>query len=645
MNIRTLLLGCWSFLLSSLCIAQNQLLSDLRTLTALLDEENPVASIEGLRNMAEVLRHYDPALSEEEEVAAILAAYSENTYLAPFIDFTIAADNRLEGIKVMENGSTSLPASGVEPIGVSLSRTADGLAQFYVQRVKEELNRSFFDRFQRTLEKDSLIGFWFPATKATMEAVGEEIYRFDWYLEDLRNKFYVDLSKLDVRAVQYLTDRGVFSNSLYEALAVDVVTIADLFQNGGSPVEAVTYLSEAAVLQSLGNGSLSTEIHNLKNLFQLLGRLSEMLRTGTTELDYWISRAALQEVLSIRYSDFLLLGLLYQQMQDLEYELESGAFTQFLPLDKMPVLLDYTKEFLTLGESAVEALRSFQEEFSSETDSMSYVSYYSFIHPSLQVIESVEGLLYALYPDNSAQEILSNYVGGISDLNELFLAVSTERYLQGVAYLASIVHRLQVEIPDKTLERIVLYGQFMAAVIDADNSEEVVQVIESFALPPGSASVKKETPFNMAINGYTGLAGGRENLTDVGEPAGFYALSAPLGITISVGLGQAGSLSLYGTILDIGALTAFRFADAETKDLPELSFQNIYTPGLYLVYGVPQLPLSIGFGYQNGPNLRGVLLDPASGDLQFEMAEGYRWNAFIGVDIPLLNLVRTRERK
>ena len=653
MNLRTLLITGLLLFGSLLSQAQNQLLDDLRDLSNLLEEENPVASIEGLTEMAAILRRYDTKLMNENEVSIILAAYETNTYIAPFIDFAIAKDTRLQGVQVGSGaGATNLVASGIEANGLIFSRSADGLARFYVQRVQEELNRSFFDRFERHLEKDSLLGFWFPATKSTMLAVGEDIYRFEWYVQDLRVKFFTDLSKLDVRTIQYLRDQGIFDNDLYEALAEDVVVIADLFQNGGSPVAALNYLGESAVLQSLGTGSLATEIANLQSLFQLVNRLSESLQIvnlNEGEDDYWISKDELLETLGLRYADFLFMGLVYQRMRDLTYIVDQTQTIPFLDLEQMPMVTTYVKQFLDLGELAIEALRDFKEEETSEADSMAYLNYYQFIHPSLQLIESIDGLLQSLHPENSAQEILQDYVGAISDLNELVLAIDQSRFLQGVAYLSSLLDRLNVQIPDQTLQRVVLYGQFMAAIIDSDNSEEAAEVIESFALPPGSASIKKETPFNIAINGFTGLSGGRETLTSgpnaSQDPASFYALSAPLGITISAGLGDAGSISLYGTILDIGALTAFRFADATTKDLPEFTFQNVYTPGLYLVYGIPRVPLSIGVGYQNGPNLRGVVIDPNSGDLSFEMAEGYRWNAFIGVDIPLLNLVRTNEKK
>ncbi|MEO1712065.1 MAG: hypothetical protein AAFU60_01900, partial [Bacteroidota bacterium] len=601
MNLRTLLITGLLLFGCLLSYSQNQLLEDLQSLRNLLEEENPVVSIEGFTEMAAILRRYDTNLTNENEVSTILAAYETNTYIAPFIDFTIAKDSRLEGVQVGSGaGATNLVASGIESSGLILSRSADGLARFYVQRVQEELNRSFFDRFERHLEKDSLLGFWFPATKSTMLAVGEDIYRFEWYVQDLRVKFFTDLSKLDVRTIQYLRDRGIFENDLYEALAEDVVVIADLFQNGGSPIAALNYLGESAVLQSLGTGSLATEIANLQSLFQLVNRLSETLQIvnlNEGEDVYWISKDELLETLGLRYADFLFMGLLYQQMRDLTYIVNQTETIPFLDLEQMPKITSYVKEFLDLGELAIEALRDFKEEETSEADSMTYLNYYQFIHPSLQLIESIDGLLQTLHPENSAQEILQNYVGAISDLNELVLAIDQSRFLQGVAYLSSLLDRLQVQIPNQTLQRVVLYGQFMAAIIDSDNSEEAAEVIESFALPPGSASIKKETPFNIAINGFTGLSGGRETLTSgpnaSQDPATFYALSAPLGITISAGLGDAGSISLYGTILDIGALTAFRFADASTKDLPEFTFQNIYTPGLYLVYGIPRVPLSI----------------------------------------------------
>jgi hypothetical protein len=189
----------------------------------------------------------------------------------------------------------------------------------------------------------------------------------------------------------------------------------------------------------------------------------------------------------------------------------------------------------------------------------------------------------------------------------------------------------------ETRQKILKYGFFMASVAEAETSDQVAAAIDAVVLPPGSSVVKKQSRWSAALNAYTGLAGGQERLLDVGlNPSGFAAVAAPVGITVSKGLGNAGSLSLLVPVIDIGALVAFRFEDDQTDLLPKLAWSNIVAPGAYIAYGFfNNIPVSVGLGAQIGPNLRSI--NPAL-PTAAETAKGWRWGGFISVDIPLFNL-------
>ena len=95
---------------------------------------------------------------------------------------------------------------------------------------------------------------------------------------------------------------------------------------------------------------------------------------------------------------------------------------------------------------------------------------------------------------------------------------------------------------------------------------------------------------------------------------------------------EAGSLGFFVPLLDVGAVTAFRFDDENTQDLPELSWGNLLSPGVYLVYDFPaRIPLAFGIGGQAGPSLRKVKQQGAP-DIE---QGGKRIGAFIAVDIPI----------
>ncbi|MEQ9288489.1 MAG: hypothetical protein RIG77_16335 [Cyclobacteriaceae bacterium] len=241
----------------------------------------------------------------------------------------------------------------------------------------------------------------------------------------------------------------------------------------------------------------------------------------------------------------------------------------------------------------------------------------------------------------------------------------------------------------QTTSKIFRYGTFMANIIKSDSAAEIQAAIKAAALPVGSYTIKRESRWNISINSYVGAVRSREFLdkTDFEEleqaasqgvvansnaaPAidrkkTSFAAWAPLGIAASYGIGgkkSGGSISLYFTLFDFGAVLDYRVQNPKSdsisvitqpatlpgdtlavdrklvvSELPELTLKNFIAPGAYLVYGIPKLPISIGGGYQRGPQLRKIELSDNGEVFSTIEAAAYRWNFFIAVDIPLVTL-------
>lgn len=199
------------------------------------------------------------------------------------------------------------------------------------------------------------------------------------------------------------------------------------------------------------------------------------------------------------------------------------------------------------------------------------------------------------------------------------------------------------------------YGTFMANVILSKNSDDVKKTIRAVALPPGSASIKKNTNFSITLQAYTGFSGGRE-VANLGVPASqgvfFNALSiyAPVGVAFNLGLkshrnpinkSNGGSLSAMFSIIDVGAIFSYRFKDPDSPlaDSVKIRLENIFAPGVNLVYGIPKVPLSIGTGIQWQPSLTRLSSEKATiGNIP-----GVRWQLFLVFDLPMLNLYTSRK--
>ncbi|MEO5593664.1 MAG: hypothetical protein ABIR15_09400, partial [Chitinophagaceae bacterium] len=188
---------------------------------------------------------------------------------------------------------------------------------------------------------------------------------------------------------------------------------------------------------------------------------------------------------------------------------------------------------------------------------------------------------------------------------------------------------------------LLKYGSFIASVSQAQNSDDVEKAIEAVALPTGSARIKRETSFNVALNAYCGLFIGHEKITGVTDNHAFnaYGLTAPIGISASRGTKKGWSHSIFLSLIDLGAVAAFRFTDNTTEQVPTIQLKNIFSPGLFYSLGIAKTPLSVNIGAQVGPNLRKVTKDTND----YSGKTYIRYSVSVCVDLPLLNLY-TRSR-
>jgi hypothetical protein len=196
------------------------------------------------------------------------------------------------------------------------------------------------------------------------------------------------------------------------------------------------------------------------------------------------------------------------------------------------------------------------------------------------------------------------------------------------------------------ISKLAQYGTFMANVSTAKNSDDVKVAIEAVALPSGSSRIKRESQFNVSLNAYVGLFTGYEAIKGVKDTfeLNSYGLTAPVGIAVSYSpqLGNKHwSYSLFASIIDIGAVAAFRFKDIDVAQVPSIQLKDIVSPGIFLSVGIPRSPISLNLGVQTGPNLRNVYVDdPNNPEQQINKYQDnvyVRYSASIVVDIPVLN--------
>jgi hypothetical protein len=225
----------------------------------------------------------------------------------------------------------------------------------------------------------------------------------------------------------------------------------------------------------------------------------------------------------------------------------------------------------------------------------------------------------------------------------LHQAVIDRDYSRIVAWLAT-----SDELASRVNDDVLKYLAFASSLASAEDADEVELALQAAAAPVGSYRAKryqapqagtaapqgwreKFKPQSISVVGYLGLRAGREGTHDTPVLSGdswFAGAALPVGIEFSSAF-PLGALSLFAPLIDLGTVASARWGGSEDT-ATEIGFEQVFAPGLFLVWNVGGVPLSAGAGVQVVPNLR----SGAGGEGE---RDAVRFGAFIGVDAPLFH--------
>lgn len=592
-----------------------------------------------------IMRYYFGANADLTNLEAFLKSQA-NPYLKDNDVLTLLGQKKDDNIVVGVGGllGKAVAAAG----GLDVTTIADGFAKFLVKRSKEELSAAFFDRFKRDLEKEEYkdLRTIFPQTYRTLQSIGDDIYMFQAYIQSLRESFEKDLAALLGNLPAILENHSTYFDARPELKA----SLQSAFYIGLALQENV---HPGEIIEDYPIGYVES-FPNIKASFQTLQLLSASLRDEERE-GYWadgttIKKLAARDGLLLK----LYLGLLQQQAGDIVFdptgrkltlsEVVNSAYPQVA--SNVP---EYRKYFSGLSEQIAGLETSIQALKRSTSDSIRFENYYAVISQSvalMRYLSDAEKL--PQFPSGlNIRSTLIPYFDALDATSGIVIDVHRRNYASAImncVYLYNLKKSTDAtSVSPETSSRLLKYGSFMAAMVQAKSSAEVQDAIEAVALPAGSSRIKRTVQFNVALNAYLGLHLGEEHINVPGSKEQWgpiFGLSAPIGVAVSKRIGKnGGSVSLFVSLIDIGAVASYRFENETTTQLPPIKLENIFAPGLYAVYGIPRTPISVGYGWQKGPQLREVaVFDPSNpGATVNTNVDGYRWSFFIAVDIPLIN--------
>lgn len=586
--------------------------------------------------------------------------YFLNSYLSGVLDsFYIKSKNIPESGPDVAFVGEALNAAG----GIDVSTIADGLAKFIVKRTKEELSIAFFDRFKELISGNTPVAkdmqSIFPNTYETLMIIGEEIYQYQAYMEAIREAFKQDLSSLFLNTHLIIENHPAFFKAMptFKAVLESGLYLADnIIRKKEHPAEA---------LENLPDDLIKDLSPNLKASLQMIKLFSSSLKSNKNDGTYWASYTDIQKMFDGKDKRCLkiYLGLIEAKLKHTDIAFQ-GSKSLYNLSEKIDSGIQQLDEYKSYFKSLALQLQSFNDRLTSlsvnKADSVLTAQYHSVISNSNSTLQSVLDVEKIIFKSENLylKDNTNHFFKILQTSSEMAMNVERKKY--GAA-LIQLVHLLDISadqarklkvnqadsVSSDLSHTLLKYGSFMAAVIAAKTSDEVADAIEVFALPAGSAMIKRESLCNISLNAYCGPFVSFDNISHTGLnlPANNkyffnYGLTAPIGIAFSKGHSffffkakHSWSSSAFISVIDIGALVAFRFADDSTAKVPTIRLKDILSPGIFYSLGIPKVPISLNLGYQLGP----LLTEVTTTKNRYESSYN-RFSFSICVDIPLLQI-------
>ncbi len=640
-------------------------------------------------------RHLGADKMELINGADLSTQYNENPYLKGKIpaNATMGAST----------GIASDISMLMNPGSIPITNLADGIAQFLVDRTKEELGTFFFQKFKAKITTTTELQVLFPDTYKVLQVIGNEIYHYSAYIGSLRQAFEKDFSNLLVSFPKLMDTpkyEKIFNHKSMEEVRLLLKVgfyIAESITQGDHPGSILAHFPS-----TFGSDTLPANLFNSIRIAQVF---SASLQDIDSEENYWLSADSAMIVVQNDIVFQLYLALMYQSCPaDIEVgpKHDKTSLRHLLKLgiqytDSLREYQLYYRKLVSNCSRLQTQLKTLQTKMHKKED-LTHQDYADLFRHSLDFLDFafhaknlpclpaiptktenkvnsyfyVAGLGVEVYEAVSANNYSSAIINVVMMADTIF---NTDIQLGGIASENRILRTELSKLPKRSnksdlkshikgniadsatlaeggnvggfSDELLKYGSFMASLIKAKTSEDVLDAIEAAALPPGNSIVKKTTAANVSVNAYLGGGYGREFLGDAVTNndnstgwANVGYITAPIGIALSRGIKSLASskvpvsTSLFVSLVDVGAIATYRFQDDSTAALPDLTFRNIFTPGAYFVVGVSKAPVSIGFGGQMGPALRQIDAQSAT------ISDGvnWRWGAFIAIDIPVFNL-------
>lgn len=541
--------------------------------------------------------------------------FLENLNYLYHLTETKAGDNGIPET-ITKNDFKDLQPASSSPINFQAA-AINGLATFMAGRFKQEVFQVSIDQFfkQVSKEKAQVVQGVFPKTFTYIDS-------FSASSKEINSYYGLDLVLLQESAQLDLNDlpKNIANNSekIFPKLSEKPY--------GTDLLKSAYYVYDFTKRgESLDNffSRLTSKDYNspqIKNVLEIGDIISTALENEKGRAEVWINLSKIHpakihnnQSLEVR----LFYGLLFEQLKTkipmLEFQNESEisqkVFKIFQFISKLNSLEESisTKDFnIKTKEDAIFYLKEIGGTYSLFLDSI-----------------SESGFFYDLLSDQNLLQLPEKYF----NLLDIFL---NEKYDRLIPFFL-VEFKDNLDGNNSTYRSLYLISQFATV----ESSKDMENALQNYALPVGSSSIKRNSSFNVSINGYVGLTGGFETAfgNHKNQTRGNIGLAAPIGISTTFGQ----NFTVFLSVIDIGSVVNQRLG-SDVTEYNNLKFEQFLTPGIGLYYNIKRLPLSLGLHINHISNLRNIEFKDGVATIEETNRSVQRINFSVLLDLPFFNI-------
>lgn len=500
-----------------------------------------------------------------------------------------------------------------------------GTADFMAQRFKDELTNFALNSLIANIKKKDSLKFkiLFPKTLSYINTYLDPDKNNGFYNSDLDMLRYtaeLDLNNIINQLPEFIDSQsGPKYKSNFFRLNSKIITDPKTYSNPEEIFDELARLNnyynkikDTEVVDSLKNYSkISKDLQNEKQLYLLDIIVNGLKNGGNDATDIWVDSSDIDyEYYTENITKRFFYAILYEQTKNILFNGE------ILSKEK---LIEITKN-LTNSLKDIEVA---YVEFKNTKDEIDTSDYKKLIIPVFETIDSFT-------TDETPK--LKNISSSIFEIEQV---ISNKDYKFVLPYLFNLLDELKIgkELVDKELlNTISLIVNFTLV----ENAEDMKNLLNTYALPIGSSSLKRTGKSDISFNGYVGLTLGYE-VADSGLNNSFFnlGLTAPIGMSLSHRYSSKSFISsgsIFLGFIDLGSLVNNSFDD-NIEIQSDLSFQQFFVPSLGYFLNIKNSPFSFGMVGSYHFDSRVLVNSPEADGIDV-----FRLNLSLLVDIPFFTL-------